>query len=112
MWDPFSAQAAFPTLFPAASNSLPQRSSSLPGCLIPLSEAEPFDHSVARHLRLFPGERMAEAVRGWAGAPGGESLWGRGGLEEGQTIVSGWNFPDGATVREQTCFLNSHCNCF
>lgn len=95
----------------ATSSSLPQRRPLLPGCFIPLNAAEPFDHSVARHPRLFIGERMAGAKRGWAGA-WMESLWGKGGLREGQTIVSGWNFPDRATVREQTCLLNSHCDCF
>lgn len=46
------------------------------------------------------------------GISGERALWRRGKWEERQQIVSGWNFPDRASVREQMCLLNFHCNCY
>lgn len=43
---------------------------------------------------------------------GERALWRRGKWEERQQIVSGWNFPDRASVREQMCLLNFHYNCY
>lgn len=54
-------------------------------------------------------------MAGQAGALGRESLVEEGktgGREERQQIVSGWNFPDRAAVREQMCLLNFHSNCY
>ena len=68
----------------------------------------------------FQGTEFLMWREGWEGGHGvvgwvlsGERVqWRRGKQEERQQIVSGWNFPDGASVREQMCLLNFHYNCY
>ena len=57
------------------------------------------------------GWEGGHGVVGW-GLSGERARWRRGKQEERQQIVSGWNFPDGASVREQMCLLNFHYNCY
>lgn len=88
----------------ATSSSLPQRRPSLPGCLIPLNAAEPFDHSVARHPRLFTGERMAGAKRGWAGAWVERVCRGREGCERDRQLFLGGIFQTGPQSENKRAF--------
>lgn len=88
----------------ATSSSLPQRRPSLPGCLIPLNAAEPFDHSVARHPRLFTGKRMAGAKRGWAGAWVERVCGGREGCERNRQLFLGGIFQTGPQSENKRAF--------
>lgn len=69
--------------------------------------------AVSRGEGFWCGGRSERVgIVGQAGAFAERELVEEGMTEERQQIVSGWNFPDRASVREQTRLLNFHSNCY